>query len=200
MHLPLKACIPQGPCSPSAPENRAYPPEEWALTLLSPSTLPVWHILCGYAAIVRVAVSTHSGRISPVFDVAECLLLLDTEGDRLVRRREERIAELEPLHRVRRLSELGVEALICGAISGPLEERLAETGIQVISQRCGPIDDVLRAFVSGELREGAFLMPGCCGRRRRLRGRRGHGQQQREGEMDDESGSYVPRRRSGQSG
>jgi predicted Fe-Mo cluster-binding NifX family protein len=58
--------------------------------------------------------------------------------------------------------------LICGAISRPLEAMLLSAGVEVIPQTCGPVEEVLKAFMSGKLTEKAFLMPGCCGRRRRF--------------------------------
>ena len=48
---------------------------------------------------------------------------------------------------------------------------LVSKGMEVIPHACGPVEDVLRAYVSGQLTDEAFLMPGCCGRRRRLRAR-----------------------------
>lgn len=122
-----------------------------------------------------VAIPTWRGRISPVFDVAGHLLLVDAQNDREIRREE---ATVEPSNipaRAKRMTELGTNVLICGAISWPLERLLVSAGVQVVSQTCGPVEDVLRAFLSGQLTEQAFLMPGCCGRRRRFRGRRGGG-------------------------
>jgi hypothetical protein len=39
---------------------------------------------------------------------------------------------------------------------------------------CGDVDQVLTAFLAGQLEHGRYLMPGCRGRQRRFRrGRRG---------------------------
>ena len=48
----------------------------------------------------------------------------------------------------------------------PLELALASAGIEIIPQTCGEIEEVLDAYLAGRLRQGEFLMPGCCGRRR----------------------------------
>jgi len=125
--------------------------------------------------MMRIAISTWRGRISPVFDVASRLLLVDCEDGRPVRRAEVIVPETEPLARTKRLSELGLGVLICGAISRPLEAMLVSEGVCVIPQTCGPVEDVLRAFLSGQLTEQAFLMPGCGGRRRRFRHGGGRG-------------------------
>ena len=120
---------------------------------------------------MKVAIPTWSGSISPVFDVSRHLLVVNIEGGKEVNRCEEEICETELPHRVQNITGLGVDILICGAISRPLERMLVSAGVQVISQTCGPMEDVLLAFVSGQLTGQAFLMPGCCGRRRRFRGK-----------------------------
>jgi predicted Fe-Mo cluster-binding NifX family protein len=123
---------------------------------------------------MRIAIPTWRGRVSPVFDVARRLLLVDSENGQPVRQEEVALEEAGLTARAGRLVELAADVLICGAISRPLEAMLVAAGVRVIPQTCGPVEQVLRAFVSGQMTDEAFLMPGCCGRRRRLR-RRGRG-------------------------
>jgi predicted Fe-Mo cluster-binding NifX family protein len=118
---------------------------------------------------MRTAIPIAEGRISPLFDVARRLLLVDIENEREVRRTEEVMEERELAARARRVAELGADVLVCGAISRPLEAMLLSTGVEVIPQTCGPVEDVLKALVSGQLTEQAFVIPGCCGHRRRFR-------------------------------
>jgi len=121
---------------------------------------------------MRTAISTWRGRVSPVFDVAKHLIVAEFVEGREARREEVALEEASLAGRVRRLVDLGADVLICGAISRPLEATLAAAGVRVVPQTCGPVEEVLKAFASGRLTEKTFLMPGCCGRRRRLRGRR----------------------------
>lgn len=114
-------------------------------------------------------------RVSPVFDVARRLLIVDIERSLEVGRQDTALSEADPGLRARRVAELGVDVLICGAVSRLLEGMLQAAGIRVIVHVCGPVEEVLRAFVAGCLTDQTFLMPGCCGRRRRVRGRRGSG-------------------------
>ncbi|HIJ66596.1 MAG TPA: NifB/NifX family molybdenum-iron cluster-binding protein [Candidatus Hydrogenedentes bacterium] len=116
---------------------------------------------------MRVAIPTWSGRISPVFDVAERLLLVEVEDGVEVGRREERMGEAGLARRAMRMADLGVEVLICGALSNRLEAMLTMAGVQVIPHTCGCVEEVLGAYLRGQLTERAFLMPGCCGRGRR---------------------------------
>jgi len=129
---------------------------------------------------MKLAIPTLDDRVSPVFDVAQTMVLVDLDGD------HERSRQTVPLRspdlgrRVAELTQHGVDVLICGAISRLLEALLHAAAIQVIPQTCGAVEEVLRAFVAGRLDEPQFLMPGCCGRRRQGRcgvgrGRRRHG-------------------------
>ena len=115
---------------------------------------------------MKVALPIWAGRISPVFDVAERLLVVEVEEGTEVGRHEETVRETAFARRAMRVAELGVDTLICAAISKPLEEMLTHAGVQVISQTCGNLEDVLGAYLRGQLTDRAFLMPGCCGRRR----------------------------------
>lgn len=119
--------------------------------------------------IMRVAIPYWQGRISPVFDVAHNLLLIDVADGVEQARRDVVISEEQPQARANELSGHGVTVLICGAISWPLERSLSAAGIEVIPQTCGDVEQILAAFRNGQLHQDAFLMPGCCGRRRRFR-------------------------------
>ena len=120
---------------------------------------------------MRLAIPVWQGRISPVFDVAGQLLLVElTDGREIAR--EERLVEGDtPDERARKLAELGIGTLICAGISQPLEAMLGGCGIRVIARICGGVKEVLAAFMAGRLGEERFAMPGCCGQRRqRYRG------------------------------
>lgn len=82
---------------------------------------------------MKVAVPDWEGRVSPVFDVARQVLLVDLDGDENHGRRYvESLGSLGPHDRARRLAELGVDVLVCGAISWPLETLLTASGIRVV--------------------------------------------------------------------
>jgi predicted Fe-Mo cluster-binding NifX family protein len=112
--------------------------------------------------MTRIALPTWEGRVSPVFDVAEHLLIVDLDGASQRGRQSRRLGDAEPLVRAHVLTSEEVDVLICGAISRPLEHVLAGAGIEVVSGICGRIDDVLRAFSLSLLNSDAALhLPGC---------------------------------------
>jgi len=110
---------------------------------------------------MRVAIPIWQESVSPVLDVARMVVLADIEAGVVKRRRLEPVSDTGVLARATRLRALAVDALICGAVSRPLEQALVSSGIQVIPHVCGNVDEVLDAYLAGHLRDRAFLMPGC---------------------------------------
>jgi predicted Fe-Mo cluster-binding NifX family protein len=117
---------------------------------------------------MRVAVPIWAGRVSPVFDVAKRLLLIEIEQRRVGCRMEH---DLSAGNRVGTLTRLGVEILICGAISLRLERSLCAAGIDVVSDTTGAVDEVINALIAGTLDDEGFAMPGCSRKRHRRRPR-----------------------------
>ena len=140
---------------------------------------------------MRIAIPHWQGRVSPVFDVAGSLLLVDVTDKREVGRRDVPLTVADPALRARQVADLPTDVLICGAISWPLELALQSAGVEVVSQICGQVEEVMQSFLAETLEDGAFLMPGCCGRRR-FRGGRGGGCWQSNG--CDEASRGRPRR------
>lgn len=123
---------------------------------------------------MRFAVSVWNERISPVFDAAGRLLLVDIKRGQECARHEEILLETIPSRRVRRLADLGVTVLICGAISRPLLTLVVASGISVYPWTAGPVEEVVQAYLSGQIHKPEWRMPGCGGvHQRRRGGRRG---------------------------
>ena len=122
---------------------------------------------------MRIALSIWNDRISPVFDNSSRLLLIDLENGREIGRTEEPVGRAMIPDRAARLKELGINVLLCGAISRPLAYLLVASGVSIIPFLTGEIEEVLDAYLKGKLTDPHFLMPGCRGGRRRFRGGRG---------------------------
>jgi predicted Fe-Mo cluster-binding NifX family protein len=123
----------------------------------------------------RVAFANWNGRIAPVFDIATGLHIVDSDNGSISNETDELIRENSPVRKARLLSSLAIDALVCGAISRPLQEAIEERGIRIYAFVAGDLQEVMYAWVSGRLESDAFAMPGCGGRRRgqhcRRRGR-----------------------------
>ena len=115
---------------------------------------------------MRLAVATWNGRVSPVFDVARQVQILDVEDGVVRTRHEEELPGTEPRAQVDRLTAMAPHVLICGAVSRSMEALLATTGIEVISFTAGEVEEVLAAWLAGSVSNPALSMPGCRGRGR----------------------------------
>ena len=121
---------------------------------------------------MKVAFAIWDGRISPVFDTARELLITHIENNQVVEQHHECLGDQTSGQRVAKLNDLGLEALICGAISRPMAEMLTTSGIRLLPFVAGNIEEVVSAFLNHQLPSPAFLMPGCCTTGRRRQGRR----------------------------
>ncbi|MEW6380034.1 MAG: NifB/NifX family molybdenum-iron cluster-binding protein [bacterium] len=120
---------------------------------------------------MRTALAIWNGRVSPVFDVSRQILILDIENGTVIARNRQVLDDNDPLRRAGRLADMKVETLLCGAISRCLSNLLAAYGIRIIPFIAGEAEDVISAYLAGNLPNPAMAMPGCLRRCRRLQGR-----------------------------
>jgi predicted Fe-Mo cluster-binding NifX family protein len=115
---------------------------------------------------VRLAIPNWNGRVSPVFDTARRLVVIDV-ARRTEQRRQVVEAETDsfPARRVRRLGELQIDVLICGAISRSLAELVTMAGVVLVPWVIGPVDDVPQAYLARRLSDPRWRMPGYRGQR-----------------------------------
>lgn len=122
---------------------------------------------------MKVAITVWDERISPVFDVCREALIMEIEKGRILSTVTEKFENPSPLIKIERLVQLGIETLICGAISQSLSHDLADRKVKVIGFIAGPVEEVVQAFLSNSLPTAALCMPGYCSGQKRLRSRRG---------------------------
>jgi len=116
---------------------------------------------------MKIAVSAWDERVSPVFDTSERLVMAELDGTAIKGLGESFLGGFFGPEKVERLKQLGTDALICGAISGPLARMIEAAGITLIPWVAGPVDEVLAAYVDGSLLTPRFKMPGYSAFRRR---------------------------------
>jgi predicted Fe-Mo cluster-binding NifX family protein len=127
---------------------------------------------------MKVAIPIWNGRVSSAFDFAHKLLLVDIEYGREKGHVEIPLLPESNPERANRLKTLGVEVLICGAISRSLALQVQACGIQVLPYVVGQVNEILKAYLTGELIQPQFALPGYWpgarkGFRRRRRSTRG---------------------------
>ena len=129
---------------------------------------------------MRLAIPVRNDRVSPVFDTAGRMLLVDVaDGIEQARQLVEVAQTAFPTERAKRLADLGVNVLVCGAISRPLAGFLSAAGIVVIPWVSGAPEEILRAYLTDRLSDPCWRMPGCGGRHRHGNAQPGPGGQRR---------------------
>lgn len=109
---------------------------------------------------MRAAFAIWNQRIAPQFDAARQACIVEVETGVIVGQRLATFRTERPVIKVRRLVELGVDTLVCGAISSPVQALLAAQGIRVVPFVAGALPDVIQAWLQDGLGSGRFAMPG----------------------------------------
>jgi len=131
---------------------------------------------------MKIAVPTWNGRVSPVFDAASRLFVAEVGETGEYSRFETNISEYFLPSKVMRLTGLGIDTLICGAISRPLADMVTTAGIRLVPWVSGMVEEVLQAFLSETLFDLRYAMPGSPGPwDKKSRGRHGRGRARRRG-------------------
>ena len=109
---------------------------------------------------MKIAIPIWDGFVSSVFDFAHRLLLVEIQNGRELSRSEVPLQATSLPERAGRLKQLGVNAIICGAISRPLLYMLTASGVEVLPYVTGRVDEILQAYITGRLGQQKFILPG----------------------------------------
>lgn len=109
---------------------------------------------------VRIGIPVWGKRVSPVLDASGELLVVEFSDKGRTDIGAVPLGGWGMMRRARLIGELGLDVLICGAISGRLAGLLGRTGVRVMAWVSGDVDEVLQAFSRGELASDRFAMPG----------------------------------------
>jgi predicted Fe-Mo cluster-binding NifX family protein len=110
---------------------------------------------------MKLALTVWENRISPVFDCAQRLLVVDVHGEMATGKHLEPFRYESPFSRATKLSDLGIKVLICGAVSESFANVIETYGIRIIPFVAGAVEEVLDAFLTGQIYDAKFRMPGC---------------------------------------
>ena len=109
---------------------------------------------------MKIAMPVWENKISPVLDTASRLLVLEMKEGGAMSRYEIFLDERDLSKRCLRIVGLGVDTLICGAVTRHFSDMLEALGIDLIPGISGQPDDVLHACFEGRLGHSKYLMPG----------------------------------------
>ena len=125
---------------------------------------------------MRVAIPTFRSQISPRFDCASELLVVEVQDGEIARREERSLQNVPPFARANYLRAQGVQVVLCGGLRRRDFHELAASGIEVIAGLFGEVEPILEAYLQGQL-TATTPWPGGGPRA----GRHGHGRHRRGG-------------------
>jgi len=108
---------------------------------------------------MKIAIPIWNNYVSDVFDLTDQFLLVEIENNNDISRSQVLLKNKSLSRLLGQLKNLEVDVLICGAISRALAKKATTLGIQVLPYVTGSIDDVIQAYLSGELTKSKFTMP-----------------------------------------
>ncbi len=109
---------------------------------------------------MKVALTIWGNRISPVFDSARKLLIVEVENNKVANKQYE-LFNSEIDSDLTQFSNLGINVLICGAISRRFSNIIETSKIKLIPFITGHADVVLKSYVKNNKIGADFFMPGC---------------------------------------
>lgn len=123
----------------------------------------------------KIAVTVWGQRVSPVFDSARTLLIVEINGKVLTATSRIAFDPERPLELLHLLRAQEVMLIICGAVSEGPAAMIEAAGIELIPFITGDVHQVLEHFLQGRALDNTFRMPGCgkniCCRGKIRRGR-----------------------------
>jgi predicted Fe-Mo cluster-binding NifX family protein len=109
---------------------------------------------------MKVALTVWEDTVSTVCDFSSRLLVFDVIGHEVKNKSFVPFKNDHFPSKVNQLEALGVDVLLCGAISRPLERMICSSGVKVIPWLRGFIEEVIAAYLVDGLSDDRFILPG----------------------------------------
>jgi predicted Fe-Mo cluster-binding NifX family protein len=110
---------------------------------------------------MKTAFTVWNDRIAPLFDVASKIHLVESEAGDITAQTSVCFDDPLPALKVKQLADLGVQMLVCGAISRASRNMVTAYGIELVAYTNGDLDTVIKAWQHDQLRTDVLRMPGC---------------------------------------
>ena len=118
-----------------------------------------------------IAVPVFQDRVSPLMDVSNRYMIYEAEDGEIKQRISISLNTDGESQRVEKLKEIGVNTIICGAVSGYVAHIVDEKGMRLISMIYGPIEEIIDQYLANSLASYCPGSTGCANRKRKRHGR-----------------------------
>ncbi len=122
-------------------------------------------------------------------DVSSRYAIFETEDGHIKQKMDISLNTEGETRRVEKLKEIGVDTIICGAVSGCVAHIINEKGMRLLPMIYGPVEEIIEHYLTDTL--GSYCPgPGKCagrpGQRRGKCGRKSAGNKKNTGREDDQ--------------
>ena len=95
---------------------------------------------------MKIAVPLFKERVAPYFGTSSKILLVEMQGEAIVRESSWEVEGEGAMEIARRLVDLGVEKLICGGIQHRYKNWLVGRGVTVVENQRGPARELIESL------------------------------------------------------
>ncbi len=111
-----------------------------------------------------IAVPVFQNRVSPLLDVSSRYAIFETVDGHIKQKMDISLNTECETRRVEKLKEIGVDTIICGAVSGCVAHIINEKGMRLLPMIYGPVEEIIEHYPTDTL---SSYCPGpgrCSGR------------------------------------
>ena len=135
-----------------------------------------------------IALPVFQNRVSPLMDVSSRYIIYETEDGKIKQRIDISLNTDGESSRVEKLKEIGVNTIICGAVSGYVSHIINEKGMRLLPMIYGPVEEIIEHYLKNTLGSFCSVTGICKGRKRQRRGQCGMGPAGRRQKIVSEEG------------
>ena len=106
---------------------------------------------------MKIAVTVYDNKISPSFDSTYKFMIIFINNGEIKDKEEIVLSTINPIQRVNKLADMGIDTVICGTINEFTLSLLNKKGINVIHSIIGNTEEVLNLFLNGILKRGITI-------------------------------------------
>lgn len=120
-----------------------------------------------------IAVPVFQNRVSPLLDVSSRYAIFEAEDGQIKQKMDISLNTEGETRRVEKLKEIGVNTIICGAVSGCVAHIINEKGMRLLPMIYGPVDEIIEHYLTDTLGPYCTGTGGCTMGKRQRQGKCG---------------------------
>ncbi|MCG8571624.1 MAG: hypothetical protein MJB14_15930 [Spirochaetes bacterium] len=110
---------------------------------------------------MKIAIPVNDNKISSVMDFSNRLSISKVNGNEWEILKGVDFSNENLKIKLQVLLDNNIDLVICGVLSNYLSEMIIKQNIKILSGFCGPIEEVIQAYINNKLCIKKYMLPGC---------------------------------------